>query len=352
MSKNSIPFFFTVIIVVVILSACNSNSEGSGNGNESGSNDLTVYSAFPEQEALYYLQEFEAETGINVNFVRLSAGQILARVQSEENNPQASVWYGGPSDTFIAAAQSDLLESYEPEGTDLLPEEFTDDEWNWSPVYVGALGFASNEDWLEREGIEAPTSWDDLLEPEFADNVSIAHPASSGTAYSVLATLVQLKGEEEAFDYLQQLDNNIRQYTQSGSAPANNAGLGEVGTGIAFAHDILAPMQEGYPITLSFPEDGTGYEVGAVALINNGPEEERENAEKFIDWAVGKEAQDLFESSGNYRLPVNSEAAVPEGATPLEELDVIEYDAVWAGEERERLINRFDDEIRGEEAAE
>ncbi|WP_096185602.1 ABC transporter substrate-binding protein [Evansella halocellulosilytica] len=350
MVKN---YFFLISAVMVSLGlvGCNSDSDASGDGEFEQSNNLTVYSAFPEQEALYYLQDFEDETGINVNFVRLSAGQILARVQAEENNPQASIWYGGPSDTFIAAAQSGLLESYKPEGAELMPEDFIDDDWNWSPVYVGALGFASNSDWLERNGLTPPTSWDDLLKPEFADNVSIAHPASSGTAYSVLATLVQMKGEEEAFEYLHQLDENIRQYTQSGSAPANNAGLGEVGVGIAFAHDILSPMQEGYPITLSFPEDGTGYEVGAVALINNGPEDEVENAQKFIDWAISKEAQDLFETSGHYRLPVNPEANVPDGATPLTDLDIIDYDAVWAGEHRDELINRFDNEIRGEEAA-
>ncbi|MDT8858943.1 ABC transporter substrate-binding protein [Alkalihalobacillus sp. MEB130] len=347
------------IILSMLLAACGSSSSSEPtDSNSTGaetetkqSDSLTIYTAFPEQEVLAYVSEFEKETGIKVNFVRLSAGQILARIQAEGNNPQASVWYGGPSDTLIAAANSGLLEPFEPSNSDILPEEFSDSEWNWTPIYVGALGFASNSDWLEREGIDPPTSWADLLKPEFADNVSVAHPASSGTSYTVLATLVQLMGEEDAIDYLKQLDGNIRQYTQSGSAPANNAGLGEVGVGIAFAHDILAPMKEGYPITLSFPEDGTGYEVGAVGIIKGGPADEVENAKKFIEWSVSKEAQDLYDKGGHYRLPINPEAIVPEGATPLTELDVIEYDAVWAGESREELINKFENEIRNQSAA-
>jgi len=338
-----------MILIIAVVACGNNNSASTNEGQVEQSNSLTVYTAFPEEEALFYIQEFEEKTGIDTNFVRLSAGQILARIQAEENNPQASIWFGGPSDTFIAG--SDLLEPYEPEGSDVLPKEYSDSNWNWSPVYVGALGFASNEEWLEREGVEAPSSWDDLLKPEFEDNITIAHPASSGTAYSVLATLVQLMGEDEAFEYLGKLDGNIRMYTQSGSAPANNAGLGETGVGISFAHDILAPRSEGYPIELSFPLDGTGYEVGAVSIIKGGPEDEVENAKKFINWAVSKEGQDLYEPAGQFRLPVHPEAVVPDGAMPLSELETIEYDAVWAGENREELINKFEEVVRGADAA-
>lgn len=353
--KFFLPLLF---LLATLLVACGGGSSDGGESSEGDttekkqSNKLTVYAAFPEQESMYYLKEFEKETGIDVKFVRLSAGQVLARVQAEASNPQASVWYGGPSDTFIAAAELDLLEKYEPEGADEIAKEFTDENWTWSPVYVGALGFATNTDWLEKNNVEAPSSWEDLLKPEFKDNISIAHPASSGTAYSVMATLIQLMGEEEAFEYLEKLDGNIRQYTQSGSAPANNAGLGEVAVGIAFAHDILAPLGQGYPLNLSFPSEGTGSEIGAVALIKGGPEDEVENAQKFIDWAVSKQAQDLFEASGHFRLPVREDAVIAEGAIPLSEVNLIDYDAEWAGEHRDDLINKFDQEIRSKDAAE
>ena len=143
----------------------------------------------------------------------------------------------------------------------------------------------------------------------------------------------------------------MRQYTKSGSAPAKQAGLGETGVGISFAHDILAPKHEGYPIELSFPTDGTGYEVGAVALIKNGPKDEVENAKKFIEWSISKEAQDLYAKSNSFRLPVHPDATVPDGAVSLSELEVIEYDAVWAGENRDRLLKRYEDEVVGQEAA-
>ena len=342
---KKLGLIISMVILSLAMTACGSEA------GKSKSDELTVYTALPEQEALYYFDEFEKETGIKVNFVRLSAGQILARAQAEQGNPQGSVWYGSPSDTLIAASELELLESYKPENADLIPEEYTDSDWDWTPVYVGALGFASNSEWLEDNGLEPPTSWDDLLKPEYADNVSVAHPASAGTAYTVLATLIQLKGEDEAFDYLKSLDKNIRQYTQSGAAPARDAGLGEVAVGIGFAQQILAPMEEGYPITISYPEDGTGYEVGSAAIIKDGPEEELENAKTFIDWTVSKEGQETYSKGGYYRLPVNEDAEIPKGATPLDELNLIEYDAVWAGEVRKEITNKFEEEIGSEDEA-
>lgn len=339
------------LLLGMLLSACGSNNADS-DSDANGSGELSVYTAFPEDEVEQYIDDFEKETGINVKMVRLSAGETLARLKSEKSNPQAAVWFGGPSDTFVQGSSEGVLEEYQPDEVDEIPEEFLDEEETWTPIYVGALGFASNEDWLEDKGIDAPESWDDLLKPEFKDQISMAHPSSSGTAYTAYATLVQLLGEDDSIDYMKDLDNNMKRYTKSGSAPAQDAGLGETGVGIAFSHDILAAKDEGYPIELSFPEEGTGYEVGAVGLIKDGPEDQQENAKEFIDWSISKEAQDLYADSGAFRLPVNPDADVAEGAVELTDVETIDYDAEWAGDNRESLLDKFDDEVRGEDAAE
>ncbi len=206
----------------------------------------------------------------------------------KKNNPQASIWYGGSGDTFIAAIDKDVLEPYKSSELSNMPENYVDPDGYWSPIYVGALAFACDKEWFDSKGLAYPDSWEDLLKPEFNGQISMAHPGSSGTAYTVLSTIVQLKGEEQAWEYFQAFDENIRQYTKSGSAPPKNVALGEAAIGIAFSHDCLKPTAEGYPIELSFPADGTGYEIGGIALIKNGPKGEVENAKKFIDWALSK----------------------------------------------------------------
>lgn len=222
-----------------------------------------------------------------------------------------------------------------------IPDQYKDKEGNWNPIYVGAITFACNSEWFKEQNLEYPKSWDDLLKPEFKDQISMAHPSTSGTSYTILATLVQLKGEEGAFEYLGKLNNNVRQYTKAGSAPPMEVGLGEAAIAITFAHDGLKPAAEGYPIEIVFPNDGTGYEVGAAALIKNGPADEVENAKKLIDWLMSARGQECFIESKSNRLPVNTNAKVTEGLVPLDNLDVIDYDAVWAGENRARLIDEF-----------
>ncbi|HHX38152.1 MAG TPA: ABC transporter substrate-binding protein [Clostridiaceae bacterium] len=306
---------------------------------------LTVYTAMPEDEIPYYFNAFEKDTGVEVQYVRLSAGEMLTRVEAEKENPNASMMFGGSSDTYIAANGSGLLEPYQTPELVNVPDQYHDDEEVWNPIYVGAICFACNSEWFEEQGLDYPKTWDDLLKPEFEGQVSLAHPSTSGTSYTILSTLVQAKGEDEAYEYLKKLDNNVRQYTKAGAAPPMEVGLGEAAIAITFSHDGLKPVAEGYPVEVVFPEDGTGYEVGAAALIKNGPAEEVEAAKAFIDWLNSVRGQECYIESKSNRLPVNSNAKVTDGLQSLSDLNVIDYDAVWAGENRTRLIEHFNEYV-------
>lgn len=349
MRRRIILGLAAILGLALITVGCIDKKDKGADGAVKQSKELTMYCALPETEIPSYLDAFKAETGITVNFVRLSAGEILSKIQVEKNNPQASIWYGGNCDTFIAAANADLLEPYRSPELQNIPENYQDPVGYWSPVYVGALAFAVDREWFADKGLAYPQSWTDLLKPEFEGQISMAHPGSSGTAYTILATMVQMLGEEEAMAYMGELNKNIRQYTKSGSAPPKNVGLGEAAIGLAFSHDCLKPAVQGYPVEVSFAEDGTGYEIGAIAMIKNGPADEVENAKKFIDWALSKAGQDIYSQNNSFRLPVNSQAVVPAGAVNIKDLPVIDYDFLWAGENRKRLIEKFSTVVAAKE---
>lgn len=328
------------VLLVVTLAGCGGGKESPA-GSAGQNKTLTIYTALNENEIGTYFKGFEAKTGIKVSFVRLSAGEIITRLKAEKNNPRASAVFGGPSDTFIAMAKDGLLEQYKSPASASVPEQFKDKDGYWSPLYIGILGFGTNTQLAEKKGIKPPESWDDLLKPEFKGLVSIAHPGSSGTSYTVLAALVQMWGEDKAFDYLKKLNANVRTYEKAGAAPAQQAGLGEALVGICFSHDILIPKNEGFPLVLTFPQEGSGYEIGAMALVKNGLAAEKENAKAFIDYFAGKEGQELYETAKTFRLPVNPDAKVPQGAVKLADIKTVKYDNVWAGENRARLVDKF-----------
>ncbi|CEI82085.1 MULTISPECIES: ABC transporter substrate-binding protein [Oceanobacillus] len=337
-----------ILFVVFLLVACGSNDSNQADGADEGdspSGTLTVYSAFNEDHAIAAMERFQEETGINVDMVRLSAGEILAKVRAEKDNPQADIWFGGPADTFEAAKTEDLLHSYHSEVAEDISEEYKDPEGDWTGIYVGAIGFATNQNFLDENNLEAPTSWDDLLDPAYNNEIVMAHPSSSGTAYTALYSTLRAKGgDEEGFAYLEELHPQIQQYTTSGSAPGRMVGLNEVGAGILFAHDIIKFQQEGFDdIVLSFPEEGTGFEVGAVAIIEGAPNEEL--AQEFIDWAAGVSAQEVGHEANSFQSLTHPDATPPEGTPDLDEINLIDSDPKEAGERRQEILDRWDNEV-------
>ena len=150
----------------------------------------------------------------------------------------------------------------------------------------------------------------------------------------------KLKGEEEGFKYLQKFNEQVRQYTKSGSAPGRMVGMGEAPIALGFLHDAIKYQEEGYTdIIFTAAEEGTGYEIGAVGIIKGGPDQEA--ARMFVDWALSKEAQELGKTVGSFQFLTNSDATPPEQALSLKETKLIDYDFQWAGDNRSVFLERF-----------
>ncbi len=303
--------------------------------------DLTLYTALDTMEAQIYLDAFQADSGLSVRWVRLSAGEVLTRVRAERGRPQASVWFGGPSLDFMSAAREGLLAPYTPTTYDRFPADAKDPEGRWHGFYLGLIGFASNPNVLGRRGAAPPTSWAALLDPKMKGEVTLAYAYTSGTAYTVIASLVQLFGEARALAYLRALDGQVHHYNRSGSACVTQVGLGEAGTCVAFSHDVLSKgVKKGYPVVLTFPSEGTGYEVGALALLRGGPQPEA--ARRFIDWALSARAQALL-SKWN-RLPIRDDVEVAAGIPKASDVKRIPFDPVRAAADRRRLVDAWREE--------
>jgi iron(III) transport system substrate-binding protein len=331
---------------------------------------LTVLCTPTEDWCVAMTQAFQEETGIETTYVRLSSGESLARIRATADNPEFSVWWGGPADAFIAATGEGLLEEYVSPSAEMIDAQYKSTTDTWTGVYVGALGFCSNVELLEELGVEAPTSWEDLLNPELQGNVAMAHPATSGTAFTAFWTVVTLEAEkleaeeagtgydedgvpteaaiDNAFVYFTALNQNILQYTRSGAAPGTMAGGGEVAVAIIFSHDCVKLQVEGFQDVLvtTFPEEGTGYEIGGMAIIAGGPEPDA--ARMWYDWALTAEAQEIAQSVNALQLPTNPDTPVSELSVVLGDLTVVNYNFQAAGENRTAMVERFDAEVASE----
>jgi iron(III) transport system substrate-binding protein len=305
---------------------------------------LTLYGGSMEDHMVATVDKFQKQTGIKVQAIRLSSGEIVGRVRAEKNNPKASIWFGGPADAFVQASNEGLLENYSSPEAANIPAKFKDKNGAWTGIYFSHLGFASNQKLLKEKKVKAPTSWNDLLKPKFKGQISMADPRTSGTAYTALATVTQIMGEAKGLKYMKALNKNIRSYEKSGSAPARMAGQGEVMVGIVYLNDALTFKKEGFSdLVMTSPKEGTGVQLGAVAILKGGPDQKA--ARIFIDWALGVEAQEIGRDLVACQ-PTNIKSKA-ERVDPAEKnAKAIDYDFNWAGKNREMLLKKWSDAIK------
>ena len=293
---------------------------------------------------------FEARSGLDISMVRRSTGETLDRLRAEKDAPTVDVWWGGTGDTHLQAGSEDLLQPYQPaHERDMLPwaqNFFALSGGRSAGVYAGALGFAYNADLLRQAKLPAPTCWKDLADDAYRGRILSGDPKSSGTAFTALATLVQLFGEDEAFRFWQMLDRNIAEYTPSGSAPVKAAARGEALIGISFMQDAVTLKQAGAPLVIVAPCEGTGYEIGAVSIVKGA--RNLENARRFVDFALSAEGQATGAAAGQNHVPSNALASLPLSAPDISMIKMVDYDFATFGspEERGRLLKRFAAEVR------
>jgi iron(III) transport system substrate-binding protein len=292
---------------------------------------------------------FQKDTGIQVNMVRLSSGETYAKIRAEARNPKTDIWWGGTGDPHLQAAAEGLTQEYKSPMLDELQDwakkQAESADYRTVGVYAGALGWGYNTEIFKTKNLKEPKCWADLLDPSFKGEIQMANPNSSGTAYTALASLVQIMGEDQAFDYLKKLNANISQYTKSGSAPVKAAARGETAIGIVFMHDAVAQTAEGFPVKSVAPCEGTGYEIGSMSIIKGA--RNLENAKKWYDWVLKADVQSRMKDAKSFQLPSNKSAEVPKESPKFEEIKLIDYDFATYGnpDTRKKLLERWDSEI-------
>lgn len=288
-------------------------------------------------------------TGVKVNMSLKGSGEALAQLIAERANPKTDIWFGGTGDPHLQAAEQNLtLEYRSPALAQLHPwaqQQAEQSRFRTVGIYSGPLGFGYNPELLAKKKLPVPKSWADLLKPEYRGEIQVANPASSGTAYTMVATLVQLMGEEQAFDYMKQLHRNISQYTRSGTGPIKAVARGETSVSISFVHDAPGEKMQGFPVETVTPSEGTGAEIGSMSIIRGA--RNLDAAKKFYEWALTAPAQELGAANRQFQLPANKNAKLDPNVPDFKSIKFIDYDYAKYGSsaERRRLIARWEKDV-------
>ena len=318
---------FLCLLITVIASTA-----FAGGKKEKEEGRVLIYAALDEKTANDLCTAFEEKTGIKAELALQieQAGSITGRIKAEAAAPRADVFIGGNSNFHSDLAKNNFLEAYRSPVIDEagISEDLMDSSNYWTGWYLGALCMIYNNERYEKEiapkGINPPSKWDDLLIPAYKGEVIASNPATTGGAYLMMcAQIFRLQSEEKGFDFIKQLHPSVAQYTKGANGSIPLVSQGEAIVGFAWGHDTLKQKIQGnLPITVVFPED-TGFEIGAASIIKGAPN--KENAQKFIDFLLSKEAGKINAANG-YRYPVRGGVDLPEGVPAFESLKLAKWD--------------------------
>ncbi len=292
---------------------------------------------------------FEKATGTRVAVIQKATGEMLAQIKAERENPKGDVWWAGPGDSYLQAAEEGLLDAYRSaKVAELQPwaQRISDiSKDRVSGIYGGIIALGYNTEVMGKKKLPVPRCWKDLVNPVYKGEIMFGNPNSSGTAYLMLATLVQVFGEDAAFKYLRDVHPNVNQYARSGIGPMTAVTRGETAIGSTVLHGVINEIVRGFPVEPVLPCEGVGYEVGSTAIIKGA--RNLDAARKFVDFALSVDGQKVGLEVKEFAIPTNRGVALPPQVPKLSDLKLIDYDFAKYGSsaERRRLLDRWEKEI-------
>jgi iron(III) transport system substrate-binding protein len=319
-------------------------TDTAGTGAATGSTQegtLTVYTALEDDQLQRYMAVFQKSyPNVKLNLVRDSTGVVTAKLLAEKDNPQADVVWGLAATSLLVADKQGMLVPYAPAGVDRVQANFKDQQSppHWVGIDVWESAFCVNTAEIQAKNLPMPKSWADLTNPVYKGYIVMPDPSSSGTGFLSVSGILQMKGEDAGWKYLDDLNQNIAQYVHSGSQPCTMSGTGEYPIGISFGYRALQEKQAGSPVEPVWPTEGSGWDLEANALVkkaNINP-----LSKSFLDWAISDPI--MVEYQKSYPITsVKTNQPAPEGyvADPVKQL--AKNDLNWAADNRQRILDEW-----------
>jgi len=298
-----------VLLVVGLLTACQKSSEPKEEKKENadgGKGTLKVIAAYDAKEKVF--EEFTKKTGIKVEFLDISSGEVLSKLSAQNGKIGADVWFGGGADSFIVAGEKGYLENYVSPEEKEMDQRFIGNDF-WTGVSIVTAGFLVNTDVLAKKNLPEPKSWADLKNPKYKDELIMADPAISGTNYAVVYNLLQSMGEEAGWAYLESIKGNIPFYAQRGSEPTAKVKNAEMAVGIIPLGGDTYKMEKEFKVKNVIPSDGLPWVPAGMAIFKEA--ENKDAAKAFVDWALSKEGQEFLKTVAP-RMMVRKDVTPPE----------------------------------------
>ncbi len=304
---------------------------------------VTVYTSLETDETVKYLEVARKDlSDLDIDIIRLSTGELGARMLAEKDNPQADCIWGWAVTNTEQFIPLGMLEPYKPKGVEKLDKKFVHPKYYYAGIDMYIAAFCVNTKVAKEKNLPMPKGWNDLLDPRFKGLLAMPNPAASGTGFLQVASILQMygakEGREDGWEFLKKLDKNMGQYIKSGSRPAKMTASGEFAVGASFDFVVGELKKQGFPVEFVFPVEGAGYEVEANALLKGAKNPKA--AKKFLDWAISENAMKVY---SQFKLGVTLPGIPTRPDMPkLSEIKLYPMDFAWQAKNRDDILKKWE----------
>ena len=338
--RKKISVAFLAAAMSLSLVACGKDKTAN---NEKAEDTVVVYTTHKEEMLEKISDEFTKETGINVDFINLK-GELADRVRSEKDNPQADIMFGGDTSTYMQLTEEGLFEKTNPNWKDELSNDYKDKDGYWYGTIKTPVMMFYNTNLLSKDN--APKDWSDLTKEEYKNLIVTRDSLSSSMRSTVCALIdhnIKTKNEDAAWQYLKDLDANIKNYYNSGSQMYTAIGKGEAAVSMAVLSDIIDNKENnGMPFEVINPESGSVVITDCVAALKNAPHPNA--AAKFVEFVGSAKVEAMIANDFN-RIPALDSALADSPAWMQTEYKAMDVDWSTIGKNQSKWIEKWETDI-------
>jgi len=324
-----------VIIAWSLASLCFLGAQGTGGVvmQEKGKGMLSIYTPHEAGPVTASVKEFQEKTGIRVHVVFAGTGQLLDRIRKETKNgvDTCDILWGGGAESV--AANTDLFSPYISTVDDLIPSNDKDEKHLWTGESPVPVVIAYNPMLVGSD--EVPHCWKDLLDPKWKGRIAFASPLKSGSAYTLLCTMLIALGWDGVEGFVKNLDGKL---SGSSAEVYQSVADGQFAVGLTQEKVVQSLIQEGKNIAISYPREGTVAVDDSIALVKGA--KHMKEAKEFIEFVLSKPNQMMMASLFN-RRPVRTDLNPPEGLPPMSGIKLFDYDVTWASGNKQEILERW-----------
>lgn len=302
---------------------------------------LVIYTTLPAEQVALLTQEYQRNENIRIDVLNFSEGELLERIQSEKSPLQADVILSTQA-ILEEATKRSLFLSYNSEQIDLIPNQFKDQQGLWIGLWYDPLVWAVNKDFLKGL-VKPPETWSDLvLERKY--RIAIPDFLVNDSSANLLFFLISTQGEDPAFTYFKKIHLQTVQYVKFSTTPVRMAGMSEADIGIAPQSDCLRYMNDGFPVTIIYPKDGTVYSLTGAGIVKNATNES--NGKAFVEWLLLDTPQAILDQNKFFLIPTNSDALLNRYYS-IKNIFLVEKNLpAWSKEQKKQILDKWIQNVR------